>query len=225
MLHFMRKHAKFFYVFFFLIIISFVFFYVGPVDKSGTPPLAVVKGEKLYVEEFWRAYDNMRESYREIYKDKFDAEMEKQLKLKETVLMELVSAKILYVAAKDMGLKVTDQELRDMIVNQEAFQRDGKFRQDVYLKTLQLNRLTPKYFEAKTREDLLVRKLRQLIEASVIVTEEELPQLGGTGNQANQLRDLILKQERARKKSEAVSAFVEEMKRKYQPVIRAELIA
>lgn len=221
MLQFMRKHAKFFYVFLFLVIISFIFFYVGPVDDSGRLPLAEIEKERVSVEEFWRAYDNIRESYREIYKEKFDAEMEKSLKLKETVLLQLVQSKILYVAARDMGLQVTDRELKEAIVNQPAFQRDGTFRKDVYLRTLQLNRITPKYFEEKTREDLLVRKLTRMIEASVVFSEDDIPKIQGNEDLLKSLKEAIMNEKRSR----AVNAYVEGLKKKYKVVMRAEMIA
>lgn len=221
MLQFMRKHAKFFYVFLFLVIISFIFLYVGPIDDSGRLPLAEIEKERISVEEFWRSYDNIRESYRDIYKEKFDDEMEKKLNLKETVLLQLVHAKILYVAARDMGLKVIDSEVKEVIVNQPAFQREGTFRKDVYLRTLQLNRITPKYFEEKTREDLLVEKITRMIEASVLITEDDIPTIQGDEDLMKSLREAILNE----KRSKAVRAYVEEIKKKYKVIIRAEMIA
>jgi peptidyl-prolyl cis-trans isomerase D len=223
MLHFMRKHAKFFYVFFFLIIISFIFFYsgIGPVDKNAQPYLVKVGKEKIMLDEYWRVYENMRNFYRDVYKDKFNAEMEKQLNLKDKVLSEMVSAAILYVAAGDAGLVVTDQELTDSIVNEPAFQREGKFRQDVYVNTLRLMRITPKYYERKKREELLVRKMRQLIEESVVVSDEEAPALQGNEElQKNLLRTII-----QGRKAEAVEAYVEALKKKYDVVVKADLIS
>ncbi|MGW8272425.1 MAG: SurA N-terminal domain-containing protein [Thermodesulfovibrionales bacterium] len=203
MLTFMRKHAKFFYIFFFLIIISFIFFYVGPVDREGAPPVIEVKDETVSYEEYWRAYDNIREFYREVYKEKFDAEMEKKLNLKENVLSELVISKVLYVAAKDAGIEVSDGELRDSIVSDPAFQRDGAFRRDVYLNTLRLNRVTAGYFEAKRREELLIKKMRQLLEASISQGSDDVPLMAGNDQLQQSLREAF---ESARKE-QAVRAF------------------
>jgi peptidyl-prolyl cis-trans isomerase D len=223
MLHFMRKHAKFFYVFFFLIIISFIFFYsgIGPVDKNAQPYLVKVGKEKIMPDEYWRVYENMRNFYRDVYKDRFNAEMEKQLNLKDKVLSEMVSETILYVAAGDAGLVVTDQELTDSIVNEPAFQREGKFRQDVYVNTLRLMRITPKYYERKKREELLVRKMRQLIEESVVVSDEEVPALQGNEELQKNLRRTIIQG----RKAEAVEAYVEALKKKYDVVVKADLIS
>lgn len=221
MLHFMRKHAKFFYVFFFLIIISFIFFYVGPVDKNGQLPLIEVGKEKVSVEEYWRAYENMRSFYRDIYKEKFDADMEKQLGLKENVLNEMLRSKVLYVAAKDAGLSVSKRELSEEIMNDPSFQREGAFKKDVYLKTLQLNRITPQYYEQKKKEEMLARKMRQMVESALIISDDDLLIPQGDANLQNALRDSMEKA----KKGQAVEAFVEAMRKKYKAVVRFELIS
>lgn len=221
MLTFMRKHAKFFYIFFFLIIISFIFFYVGPLDRNGQPALIEVGKQKVSIEEFWRAYENMRSFYRDIYKDKFTAEMEKEMNLKERILSEMVSAKVLSVAARDMGLTVSDKELMENIVNDPAFQRDGKFRQDVYLNTLKLNRITPGYYEEKKREELLIQKMRHIVETSVVVSDEEIPRIQGNEALQKTLRESIINT----RKAQAVQAFVEAVKQKYGVSVRTDLIS
>lgn len=221
MLHFMRKHAKFFYVFFFLIIISFIFFYVGPVDRNGQLSLIEVGKEKVSVEEYWRAYENMRSFYRDIYKEKFNADMEKQLGLKENILNELLNSTILYVAAKDAGLVVSQRELTEEIMSDPSFQRDGQFRRDVYLKTLQLNRVTPRYYEEKKKEDLLVRKMRQLVENAVIISDQDVLIPQGDANLQKALRDSMEKA----KKGQAVQAFVEAKRKQYKTIVRFELIS
>ncbi len=220
MLQFMKKHAKFFYIFFFLIIISFIFFYVPPADNPSDLPVIEVEKERVRVDEFYRAHDRLRETYRQAYKEKFDAEMEKSLNLKEKVLVQMLNGKILYLAALDMGLTVTDDELREVIMAQEAFRRDGRFRQDVYERALQLSRMTPKYFEAKLREDLLVDKITRIIEASVVLTDEELPQIQGNEDLVRQIRQAVMSE----KISKAVDAYVESMKGRYKIIVREKLV-
>lgn len=221
MLTFMRKHAKFFYIFFFLIIISFIFFYVGPVDREGAPPVIKVKNETVSYEEYWRAYDNIREFYRDLYKGKFDAEMEKQLKLKENVLQELLISKVLYVAAQDMGIKVSDAELRENIVSDPAFQRDGAFRRDVYLNTLRLNRITAGYFEAKRREELVIKKMRRLLEIAISPIADDVPLVAGN----EQLQQSLRQSFENAKKEQVVRAFVESMRQRYRVVVRTDMIS
>ena len=87
MLKAMRKHAKYFYVLFFIVILSFIFWGVGTVDNTGGVEVVAEVGKyKITTDEYWKTYDRVYRFYREIYKDKFDEEMEKKLKLKENVL-------------------------------------------------------------------------------------------------------------------------------------------
>src|SRR5208283_5561973 len=107
MLKSMRKNARFFYGLFIIVILSFIFWGVGTVDKSGAPSVAEIGKEKITAEEFWRAYDQMRTTLRETYKDQFNEEMEKKLKLKEAVLSGMIAERVLSVAAGDIGVTVT----------------------------------------------------------------------------------------------------------------------
>src|SRR5208337_4844624 len=115
MLKSMRKHARFFYVLFIIVILSFIFWGVGTVDKSSAPSVAEIGNEKITAEEYWRAYDQMRTTLRETYKDQFNDEMEKKLKLKEVVLNSLIADRVLALAARDLGVTVTDEELQDVV--------------------------------------------------------------------------------------------------------------
>ncbi len=221
MLQFMRKHAKFFYIFFFLIIISFIFFYVGPVDKSTSIPVAEIGKEKITLEEYWRTYDRARDLYRDIYKEKFDEELEKKLKLKEKVLDSLIEEKVLLLAAKDLGIKVKDEELEEAITHEQAFTRNGIFDKEVYLRTLQLNRITPEMFENAKRQELTLIKMKRLIGESVDLTDSEIKQLPGDEQTAKALRQAILLD----KREKAVMSYVDGLKKQMKIKINTQLIS
>src|SRR5208337_2944350 len=121
MLKSMRKHARFFYVLFIIVILSFIFWGVGTVDKSGAPSVAEIGKEKISVEEYWRAYDQMRAKMKNIYKEAFNDEMEKKMNMKEFVLNGMIAEKVILAAAGNIGLTVTDHELQDVITHEPAF--------------------------------------------------------------------------------------------------------
>jgi len=221
MLQFMRKHAKFFYVFFFLIIISFIFFYVGPVDKSTTVPVAEVGKEKITLEEYWKTYDRARDLYRDIYKEKFDEDMEKKLRLKERVLDSLIDEKVLLLAARDVGIKVKDEELEEAIINDPAFTRDGTFDRDVYLRTLQLNRITPELFENAKRQELTLGKIRKLIGESIDLTDSEIKQIRGDEQTAKALGQAVLLD----KREKAIKSYVDGIKKQMKIKINTQLVS
>jgi len=215
MLKAMRKHAKYFYVLFFIVILSFIFWGVGTVDKSTAVPIAEVGKEKISLEEYWAAYDRARDYYRNITQGNFTEEMEKQLNLKQKVLDSLVDEVVLAAEAKKIGIRVSDAELEEAIVNDPAFLREGKFGKDVYLRTLQLNRMTPEYFESTKRRELTLAKMHRLIGESVDLTDEVL----NDAAPAN-LRQALLSQLREK----AVRSYVEGLKKQMKIKINQQLI-
>lgn len=221
MLYFMRKHAKYFYVFFFLIIISFIFFYVGPIDKSTTVPVAEIGKEKITLEEYWKTYERARDFYRDLYKEKFDEELEKKLKLREKVLDSLIEEKVLLLAAKDLGIKVKDEELEEAITHEQAFTRNGVFDREIYLRTLQLNRITPELFENAKRQELTLIKMKRLIGESVDLTDSEIKQITGDDQTIMALRQAVLLD----KREKAIKSYVDGLKKQMKIKINAQLIS
>lgn len=221
MIKIMRKHAKYFYILFFIVILTFIFWGVGPLDKPTVVAVAEIGDEKITIEEYWRTYERVKDFYRQIYKGQFDQAMEERLKLKETVLNGLIEERILLISAKEMGIKVTDQELQDAITTDSRFMRDGVFRKDVYLKTLQLNRLTPEVFEIAFRQQLTVQKMRMLIGSTVDVGAHDIGRPIQDNQRFNELRQILLSQ----KKERVVKSYVESMKSKLNVKINKDLIS
>ena len=216
MLKSMRKHAKFFYVFFFMIILSFIFWGVGTVDKQTSVPLAEIAKEKITLEEFWSSYDRARDFYRNITKGSFTDEMEKQLNLKQKVLDSLIEDTVLLAEASKMGLQASDAELEEAIMNEPAFMRDGKFNKEIYLRGLQLNRMTPEYYESLKRKELVLAKMRRLIGESVDITDQSLD-----SPDAAQLKPAIL----SRLRDSAVKSYVEGLKKQMKIKVNQQLIS
>lgn len=222
MLKSMRKHAKFFYVLFVMVILSFIFWGVGTVDQNTTVTVAEIGKEKITVEEYWRAYERMRELYREVNKGQpLDEETEKKLKLKETVLNSLVEERVLLAAARELGIAVSDKELQDAIINNPRFMRDGIFRQDVYFRTLQLERQTPESFESSERQRLTLLKMAGIVWASVGASNVELKGLPGDDKQLDELRQSILLNMRGA----AIKSYAEGLKQKMHVKVNMDLIS
>ncbi|HSB31944.1 MAG TPA: SurA N-terminal domain-containing protein [Candidatus Sulfobium mesophilum] len=211
MLKAMRHHAKYFYVLFFIVILSFIFWGVGTVDKSdGSRVVAEVGKYKITGEEYWRTYDRMFNFYRDMYKEKFDQEMQKKLNLKEGVLNSLVDNRVLLIAAKEGGITVSDEELNEAIKNEQAFMKDGSFDSAIYQNRLRLMRLTPEAYEAAKRQDLILTKMRRLIELSTAIPADELAKISGPDEQTTKaLQDAMVQNARAT----ALRAYVEGVKK------------
>ncbi|GAB5045826.1 SurA N-terminal domain-containing protein [Thermodesulfovibrio sp. TK110] len=156
----LRENAKYFYFLFFLVIITFVFWGVGTVDKQHSATVAEVEGQKISAERFWRKYEETRRLYREVFKDKA-AEIEQNLK--EKVLEDLINEEVLLYLAKKYGIEATEKEIQDAIINDPRFQRNGIFQKDIYFQILRLNRITPEQYEASLQRDITIGKTLQII--------------------------------------------------------------
>ncbi|MBE0426809.1 MAG: SurA N-terminal domain-containing protein [Nitrospirae bacterium] len=224
MLKALRKHAKYFYVLFFIVILTFIFWGVGTVDRTDEREFIAEVGKyKISAEEYWRTYDNAYRFYREIYKDRFDGEMEKELNLKENVLESMINEKVLLIAAKEIGLNVSDEELQESISREPAFTRNGVFSEEIYLNRLRLSRITPETYERAKRQELILMKMSRLVELSVDVSDIDfkLPQNTENEQMIEMLGQVMLNN----LKEKAVKSYVEGLKKQIKMKVNQELIS
>ena len=154
-----------------LITVTFLFFGIYPSSVSGSM-VANVNGDVITGEELNRVYRNLYDTYKQIFKDQFNEAMTKTLRTQ--ALRELVQNRLLVQEAGRMGLKISDDELRGAIMKIPAFSPQGRFDKRSYEYYLQRENITPAVFETEQREFMLRKKLENLIEDSVDVTDAEL---------------------------------------------------
>ena len=223
MLMSMRKHAKYFYVLFFIVILSFIFWGVGTVDKTGgTEIVAEVGNYKITAQEYWRTYDNVYRFYRDVYKDRFDEEMEQQMNLKESVLNSMINERIMFLLAKDLDITVSDDELQNAITHDQTFMKNGVFNKEIYLNRLRLMRTTPEAYEESKRQELLITKVRNIIELSVDTSDIalSLPQDMKDGELANMLSRNMLNE----RKEKTLGSYLEGLKKDIKITINQDII-
>ncbi|MBI5739378.1 MAG: SurA N-terminal domain-containing protein [Nitrospirae bacterium] len=202
-----------------MIIITFIFWGIGPRDNPTTAVLAEVAKEKVTVEEFWRTYDNEYKRIRETVGS--DEEM-KKLNLKERVLNSLVDRKVLLVAAQEAGITVTDKELQKEIIGTPYFQRNGVFDREVYERALKLNHLTTQAYEGMLKNDLVVLKMTRLIGETAELSPDEMKILDSMSG-ANQ--EQMLEVFRSSKSNMSVKAYIEGFKKQLDIKINSDLIS
>jgi peptidyl-prolyl cis-trans isomerase D len=71
----------------------------------------------------------------------------------------------------EIRIPVLPEELQDAITHEQAFMKNGVFDQDVYVNRLRLNRITPEEFERSQRQELILSKMRRLVELSVDIPD------------------------------------------------------
>lgn len=141
-----------------LITIPFALFGIDSYLSQAGNNVAVAKvdGSDISIQEYSNALQNLRNRLQS--EGKVDpAELDKP-EVKFLVLDRLINQQLLEKEIKNAKYAISDAQLATYITGMPAFQKDGKFSQELYDELLQQNKLTPKKFEASIRSDLLAQQ-------------------------------------------------------------------
>lgn len=222
MLKIMRSN-KFFSVFLLtaitiMLTVAFIFWGIGPKDNPQAQFVAEINGDRIMLDEYYRAYDN---EYRRL-KDQYSDEEIEKMNVPDRVINSLVSRRVLLIAAERAGITVSEKELQNAIVNEPAFQRDGVFDVNVYERRLKLNRLSPQTYENVLTRDMIITKMSRLIGETAELSQDEAKMLDTVkgGNKA-QLTQIFL----SSKSNQVINAYIQSIKRQLDITIRRDLVS
>jgi peptidyl-prolyl cis-trans isomerase D len=174
MLHFLRrnKNSKLVWAGLAIIIGVFTFWGIG-VGVSGetVSTIATVDGRPIEQIQVQRAERNLHEAYREALKEQFTPEMRERLNIRQRAIDSLIDREVLLEHAEALGIATSDQELRDEIAGNPAFQIDGRFSRDGYIRALRYAGYTPADFEEGLRSEILIQRLNAVIADGVSVSD------------------------------------------------------
>lgn len=181
MLKVLRDSMKYLAWILWLVIAVFILFvfvdFGGGMPSSRRPgqSAATVGDEKITYGEFEREYRNLEDQMRSNLGDQYTPELAEQLQIPRQALSQVVNRKILLAAARELDLRVTDENLRDYIVALPVFRQNGRFvGADAYDRIVQRLGYTPAGFQETIREQLLVERLMGALESAVVVPEERI---------------------------------------------------
>jgi peptidyl-prolyl cis-trans isomerase D len=180
MLEVFRRHSRSIAVkvLYLAIAVVFIFWGVGVMgggDKVNVA--AMVDGEPITAQEYARAQERMERMYRELYRENMNPQILAQLNLGQRALDDLVIERLLKREAERLGLQVTDDEVRESILEIPTFQDGSRFDRTRYLNVLRASRISPTEFEESQRETLLVGKLEGLLTDGLTVSDQEVRDL------------------------------------------------
>lgn len=163
-----------------VVFVLFVFVDFGATVPTGrtipTDAAASVGDIDVTYGEYERSYRQAEDTYRQIYGDQFNRELAQQMGLPLQVLDSLVADKILLQEADRMGLRVTDEEVRQAILEFPAFQATtgGFIGEEHYRQTLRSSGYTVDSFEQMIRSQLLGQMVRDVLSANLFVSDEDV---------------------------------------------------
>lgn len=194
MLDYLRKRASSWFVTAIIgaIIVVFVLWGIGTFRSPQFQKVAVVNGDPIYVPQYYKAYQQLWRQYQERFGSDFSEETAKALRLREQALNQLIDQLLLQQAARELGLQVTDAELRDHIRQYPAFRDSQGFSEKRYYQILARMRLPASDFEAQERQQLQLRKVAGFIAAFAKVSDAELEEACRQQEEAVRVDYLIL---------------------------------
>ncbi|AIW14622.1 peptidylprolyl isomerase [Vibrio tubiashii] len=153
-----------------LIILSFVFAGVGSYIVGGSNNSAAKVGNvEIGRGEFEQAYQNERNRMQAQLGDYFSnllADPSYVESFRKSVLDRMVNDLLLEQHAESLGLRVSDTQVRTLILEMPQFQVDGKFDQDIYQTALRRAGFSAESFAEYLRRDLVRNQLLTAIQGS-----------------------------------------------------------
>ncbi|UAL42357.1 SurA N-terminal domain-containing protein [Shewanella inventionis] len=179
-----------------LVILSFAFAGVSSYLGSNTGiPAAIVNGEEVSASDLENAFQNERSRIEQQLGEMFNAlaaDDNYMNGIKQGVLDRLVADKLIDQAANKLGLRVSDEQIKRAIIEEPAFQTDGKFDNDRYLAVLRQLGYQTTSFRNMMRVDMTRRQLLNAIVGSEFVLDGEAKQLAQVQGQTRDIRYLVV---------------------------------
>lgn len=162
-----------------LIFVAFVFVDFGGGLSGGNgarTAAATVGGDEISYAEFQREYRNLEGQYRQAFGENFTPEMANQMRLPLQALDRLVDQRLLLAEADQLGLKATDDEVREAILEIPGMKDEsGTFiGEEIYKRFVRANGYSVHDFEQAIRTQILLTKLNAIFSASVAISEEDV---------------------------------------------------
>jgi peptidyl-prolyl cis-trans isomerase D len=195
MLKFMRTHATswFIKIILTLIIVVFIFWGIGSIKNKGETVVATVGGEHIDRVDFDRTYRDVSDAYTKNYVKltgkQIPPDVLKGLNIKQQALDYLINTAIINLGVAKMGIRVSNEELRDVVLRDPRFQQGGEFSRDLYDEFLRTKGVDDTKFLSLVRGALMSQHLADLIgDTAVIITDEEVKGLFFLMNEKINLR-------------------------------------
>lgn len=199
-------------VIFALLIIPFAFWGVNYYfDQSGGVAALEVNGEEISLADYRRAYQGLREQWQALSGGPVPEEAEPLLK--EQTLENLVQTELFRQTGRQLGLRVSDQEVWDAIQQLPSMNDENGFSPELFSFAASQVGLTPEGFKEQLRQDLASRQLQEALLGTDFVTDAEVAAFARLQNQRRDFSYAVLSSDELKESHEPTE---EEIEARYQ---------
>ena len=174
-----------------LVILTFALAGIGSYNGSADTSVADVNGEKISQDDFNKAYQEQRGRMQQQFGEMFErlaADKTYMANFRDSVVDNLINERLIDQNSSDLGIRISDERIKDTIRNMPEFQIDGIFDNNRYLALIQQAGF---YQSSSFRDYLRSQMTRRQLTQSLVVSEFSLPyQNKLAANLQNQKRDI-----------------------------------
>ncbi|HBV39859.1 MAG TPA: peptidylprolyl isomerase, partial [Erwinia sp.] len=179
-----------------LIILSFVLTGVGNYLIGGNGDYAAkVNGQEISRAQLERAFSNERSRQQEMLGEQFSQLAGNPAylqQIRQQALSQLVDEALLDQYAKDLQLAVSDDQIKQAIFNQPAFQTNGKFDNARYLAIINQMNLTADQYAQALRKQLTTQQLIAAVTRTDFMLPGETDSLAALVSQERLVREATI---------------------------------
>lgn len=196
-----------------LIIVSFVLTGVGGYVSGNNNYAAEVNGQEIGRGQFENAVANERNRQQQQMGDRFselaanDGYMQA---LRSQVLNQMIDEVLLDQYAKTLGLSISDEQIKQAIFKQPAFQSDGKFDNARYTSIIRNMGLTPEQYAQALRNQLITEQLVNAVVGTDFMLTGEMDELIALISQQRVVREATINVDALAAKQSATEQEVNE---------------
>lgn len=179
-----------------LIILTFALAGVSSYLTSGNQPVAAtVNGVEISVNALERAYQNQRARMESQYGEAFGQLLSDSQYLKSFrsgILEQLIGDELSSQFAEELGVRVSDEQIKKAILDMQEFQVDGQFNNDRYIALLGQAGYSPTSFRDYLRGQMSRQQVISAIAGSEFALTEEAKVALALQQQTRDIRHLTI---------------------------------
>jgi peptidyl-prolyl cis-trans isomerase D len=158
-----KKSSVFATVLIGIIILAFMFTGYQTFDQRSTSgAIGSVDGMPIKPEEYQQEYNRQIEFYKQMMGGDLSQKQLEGMKIKESVIKNIVQRKLMTKFAKELGVYPSNEEVKAEIKSLPYFQTNGQFDVTRYKSLLAANKLTPLEFETDVVDQIRMKQFQQL---------------------------------------------------------------